>query len=136
MDTFPASLQRPALQEFAAALCSRDNAIKRDECGDWQIAGAAGHVYAYAPGRFQFFVFTPSARAWGFAKAALDFAMIQNDGDEEGGYLLDRLPTRPEAAAIRRYCGIEKKRELSDESLIALRAQFAAVRSPGFARAA
>jgi hypothetical protein len=127
MDSFPASLQRPALLEFAAALGSADNALKRDECGDWRIDGKFGHVYAYAPGRFQFFVRTGladpddpeniaprgSKQAWTFAKKALAFARLCNDGDDEGGFFLDRLPTKAEAKTIRAYCVITKRPEIS-----------------------
>jgi hypothetical protein len=44
------------------------------------------------------------------------FATVTQDGDEEGILWLDRLPTADEAKAIRRYLGIPKKAELSEET--------------------
>jgi hypothetical protein len=129
MSTFPASLQRPALLEFAAALCSRDNALKREECGDWAIAGRAGHIFAYAPGRYQIFVMGWSTKGWNVAKQALAFARLCNDGEDQGGFFLDRLPTKSEATAIRHWLGIPKKRTVSADELARLRSQ-------GFAKAA
>jgi hypothetical protein len=40
---------------------------------------------------------------------------------DEGALFLDRLPTKSEADAIRSYCGIRKRAELSEESLAQLR---------------
>ncbi len=48
-DIFPAAKQRLALLELAKALGCRDNALRRDKCGDWRMAGAD--------------IFTPSPRA-------------------------------------------------------------------------
>lgn len=119
MDIFPPAKQRPALIELARALGSRDSARRRDECGDWRIAGRFGHIYA-VPGSldrpgFQIFI-ARSARWWANAKAALKlFADLANDGDDEGVLFLDRLPTAEEAETIRHYVGLAKKRVLSDE---------------------
>jgi hypothetical protein len=113
MDTFSPDRQEPELLKFARAICSADNALKRDACGDWHIAGKHGHVYAYAPSRFQFFVTAESKQAWTFAKKAFKFARLCNDGDEGGGFFLDRLPTKTEAATIRAYCGIHKRPSMS-----------------------
>ena len=56
-----------------------------------------------------------------YAKRALTFAKLTNDGDDEGSFFLARLPSKAEAEAIRRYCGIRKKVELSDDNLAQLR---------------
>ena len=69
---------------------------------------------------------TESARAWTYTQRALSFAKVIADGDTEGGLFLDRLPTKAEAALIRRYCGIPKRREVSE-------AELDRVRSVGFA---
>lgn len=121
MDTFPPALQRPDLLKFAESLCSDPRSLRRDECGDWRINGATGHLYAYAEGRYQFFVFTESVRAWNSAKKKLSFARLCNDGDEEGGFFLDRHPTDEEAKTIRYYLGLKKRREYSPETLERLR---------------
>jgi hypothetical protein len=109
--------QRPALLALRDALGCRDSALRRDECGDWRIAGRFGHIHA-VPGsldRFQIFI-AGSVRWWANAKAALKlFADLANDGDDEGVLFFDRLPTAEEAETIRHYVGLAKKRVLSDE---------------------
>jgi hypothetical protein len=125
---------------FAKALGSRNSALRRDECGDWQILGTHGHVYAVCglvgakppKAGFQAFVMGWTARGWKAAKDALP-GVVCNDGDDEGALFLDRLPTAAEATAIRKWCGIAKKREVSDAERERLR-QFS--REHGFARAA
>ena len=104
---------RTRLLELAVALHSRKKALRRDECGDWRIGGTRGHIYAVPEG-FQIYV-RGTARAWGFAKRALSFAKVGQDGDNEGFLILDRLPTEQEAETIRRYCGISKRAQLSPE---------------------
>jgi hypothetical protein len=121
MDIFPPAKQRPALLALRDALGCRDNALRRDECGDWRIEGRSGHIYA-VPGSldrpgFQIFI-ADTARWWANAKAALkSFTDLANDGDDEGSLLLDRLPAFAEAAILRHYVGLAKKAEYSDEVL-------------------
>ena len=50
-----------------------------------------------------------TSQGWTYAKRALTFAKLTNDGDDEGSFFLARLPSKAEAEAIRRYCGIRKK---------------------------
>jgi hypothetical protein len=115
MDIFPPAKQRPALLALRDALGCRDNALRRDECGDWRINGKRGHIYAIPDG-FQIVVQCETAREWSYARKALKpFAALANDGDEEGVLFLDRLPTVEEAETIRQYVGVAKKRVLSDE---------------------
>ncbi len=122
-DIYPPTVQRPALLKFAEALGCRDNALRRDECGDWRIQGHSGHIYAVpgsldrrtTPG-FQICVQCKSVRQWSYAKKAFKpFTDLTNDGDDEGMLFLDRLPTLAEAETIREYVGIAKKRVLSEE---------------------
>lgn len=95
-------MQRPALLELVKALGCRDNALSRDECGDWRIEGRSGYVYA-APGSldrpktpgFLIYVRRELVREWSFAKKALKpFAGLTNDGEDEGMLFLDRLADR------------------------------------------
>ena len=120
---------REKLLAFAEALGCRDAALRRDECGDWRIKGRFGHVYA-APEGFQIyfrgadeFEEPKSSQGWTYAKRAMAFAKVMQDGDAEGILLLDRLPTSDEAEIIRGKLQIAKKRELSDEELARLRRQ-------------
>jgi hypothetical protein len=128
MEIFPATKQRTALVKLVSALGCREATLRRDECGDWRIEGSNGHVYA-VPGTldrpnhpgFMLYVMTGSPKGWTFAKRALAFAEVINDGDDEGAVILRRLPTADEAVLIRRYCGIPKRREVSEAELDRLR---------------
>jgi hypothetical protein len=86
-----------------------------------------GHVYA-VPGGFAIYVMGWTTRGWNRAKAALSFARLTNDGDDEGALLLDRFPTKSEAQAIRKWTGIPKRVTYSAETLAAKREQMARVR--------
>jgi hypothetical protein len=121
-------LCRDALLALAQAIESRDAAICRDECGDWQIKGQRGHIYA-VPGSldrpntegFLLFVASGSARGWTNTKRDLAFAELTQDGDDEGCLFLDRLPTAAEAELIRHRLGIAKKRTVSAAEIERLR---------------
>jgi hypothetical protein len=135
---FNSVMARAALLDLAKALTSRDAALRRDECGEWRIDGRGGHVYAVPgtlddPDRPGFMIHVLSeklergtvdrwtSQGWTYAKRALSFATLIQDGDLEGVFFLDRLPSRDEAERIRHYCVIPKKRELSEEELARLR---------------
>jgi hypothetical protein len=121
---------------LAEALGCRDNAVRRDERGDWRVVGKFGHIYA-VPGTldrpkaegFQiYFRGAPEfeerldTKAWTWAKKGLAFCEVTNDGDEEGMLFLDRLPTADEALITRDKLGISKKREISEAEAERLRA--------------
>lgn len=125
MDIFPPAVQRPALLSLASALSSATTTLRRDECGDWRILGTAGHIYAVPEG-FQIIAESASRRGWGAAKRRLAFATLQRDGDTEGAFILDRLPTEAEAVEIRHVIGIRKRPVLTDDHLDVLRQRFAA----------
>ena len=121
MDKFPPAAQRDALSPFLVALGARLKALRRDENGDWRINGTSGHIYA-VPGGFQIMVTScVTMRQWNAAKKILAFAKVMQDGDTEGALFLDRLPKANEAELIRRYCGVGKRREMSEEELVRLR---------------
>jgi hypothetical protein len=136
IDPYPPSRQRATLLKLAEALGCRDNAVRRDECGDWCVVGKLGHIYAI-PGTldrpkadgFQIYfrgapVFEEplDTKAWTWAKKGLAFCKVTNDGDEEGMLFLDRLPTADEVPIIRDKLGIPKKREISQAEAERLRA--------------
>jgi hypothetical protein len=87
---------RQSLALFAAALGSASTVFRHDESGDPRINGKRGHVYAVSRG-FLLSCVCDSRRAWTYAKRALSFARVTQDGDEEGCLLMDRLPTAEEA---------------------------------------
>jgi hypothetical protein len=141
-DIFPLAKQRPALLALRDALGCRDNALRRDECGDWRIVGKLGHVYAvpgsldrpkaegfqiYFRGSGEFEEPPRGSPAWSYVKKAMAFCEVTNDGDGEGMMFLDRLPTAAEAEIIRDKLGIAKKREVSAaerERLLAMSSQY------------
>lgn len=120
MDIYPPAVQRPELLALVSALDCTDKALRRDECGDWRILGRSGHVYAVPEG-FQILVEAGTPRAWSAVKRRLAFADLRNDGDTEGCFILDRLPTAGEAALIRRDLTIRKRPTFTPEHLQALR---------------
>jgi hypothetical protein len=130
-DMFPPTHQRAALLVLVAALCSREALLRRDECGDWRIEGRHGHIYATPGGSFQkpyrvrpafqFFVLGSTPLGWTNAKKAFRFARLFNDGDHEGSFLLGRFPTSDEAAVIRHYVGVTRKREVNPDLVLRLR---------------
>jgi hypothetical protein len=131
VDIYPPPRQREALLKLIEALGCWDRALKRDECGDWRVVGKLGHIYAI-PGTldrpevegFQIyfrgapeFAEPTSSQAWTWAKKALAFCEVINDGDDEGMLFLDRLPTPEETEAIRDKLGIRKRTEYGEEVL-------------------
>jgi hypothetical protein len=129
VDIYPPTVQRPALLKLVERLVCQPAALRRDECDDWRVNGEDGHIYAVpgslerrkTPG-FQIFVFCETVRQWSAVKSAMTpFTDITNDGDREGAFFLDRLPTAAEAETIRRYVGLRKKREDTEEALARLR---------------
>jgi hypothetical protein len=136
-DTYPYATQRAQLERFLKSIGARPSTLRKDDCGDPTIQGTRGHVIA-APGLpwirprkagFMLFVSAESPMAYTYAKKALKFATVTQDGDEEGTLWLDRLPTADEAKAIRRYLGIPKKAELSEDTLAIRRAALASARA-------
>jgi hypothetical protein len=134
-DTYPPSVQRAALLDLAAAIGSRPASLRRDECGDWRISGKNGHAYAVPgipgiePARAGFHMFFDVERAqvWTYAKRALSFAALTNDGDDSGAWFLDRLPSKTEALTIRKTLGIAKAVEFAPEDLARRRERGAAL---------
>ena len=126
---------REALIKLVEALGCWDRALRRDECGDWAVFGKLGHIYA-VPGTLDrpktngFQIYFRGAEefgeistlAWTWAKKALSFCQVTNDGDNEGMLFMDRLPTAAESEIIRDKLGIRKKREISDDERERLRA--------------
>jgi len=66
----------------------------------------------------QIFVLGWTALGWTNAKKAFSFARLLNDGGEEGSFVLDRFPAGNEAAVIRHYVGVTKKREVSPDLVL------------------
>lgn len=132
-DKYPPTVQRPALLKLVEALGCRDNALRRDSCGDWCIKGRFGHIWAvpgipwggmegvegfqiYYRGASEFKEPT-STQAWTWAKKVLSFATVTQDGDDEGILFLGRLPTPTEAILLRDKLRIPKRPEYGEEEM-------------------
>jgi hypothetical protein len=117
------------LAALLTALDASPGALGRPVCrgwvGDWQIAGKHGHAMPDGAG-YLLYATTGSPRRWTNIKGELAFARLTQDGDDEGCFQLDSLPTRAEAGAIRDCLGIRKRRMMTAEA----RAQLEAVRPP------
>jgi hypothetical protein len=136
-DTYPYATQRAQLERFLKSIGARPSTLRKDDCGDPVILGSRGHVIAVPglswrrpskPG-WSLFVVTESGSAWTYAKRALKFADVVQDGAEEGILFMERLPTIEEAKAIRRYLGIPKKAQLSEDTLAIRRVALVSARA-------
>jgi hypothetical protein len=82
--------------------------------GDQAIHGKRGHIYPDGDG-YLLCVGSQSARVWSAAKRKLLFCELRIDGEDEGTFHLDRLPSSAEAKAIRQVLGVRKRRRPSGE---------------------
>jgi hypothetical protein len=114
-------MSRERQLQLVGALNAWSRSIRRDECGDWRINGTSGHIYADPAGGWRLYVACRSARAWTAAKGRLGFCRVTQDGDDEGMLYLAAMPTKVQAAAIRKALGIRKRLEHSREALERMR---------------
>ena len=99
----------PHLQTMVIALEVAHHSLERPNnrgwVGDWQITGKRGHILSDGK-NFYIYHFAESSKAWTYAKRALSFAVVTQDGDNEGIFRMDRLPSPYEARTIREYLRI------------------------------
>jgi hypothetical protein len=128
------STDRERLVAMLKALDASERCLERPVCrdwtGDWQITGTLGHIYPDAG--YLLSVHTKEApRRWFNVKVRLgSFCRLTQDGDDEGCFHLDRLPTQGEAEAIRDALGIRKRRKVTEEARAHLGAMRSAAKSP------
>jgi hypothetical protein len=113
-------MSRERQLQLVGSLNAWSRAICRDECGDSRINGTSGHIYADDNG-WRLYVACRSARAWTSAKGRLGFCRVTQDGDDEGVLYLAAMPTKVQAAAIRKALGIRKRLEHSQQALERMR---------------
>lgn len=112
---------RASLQALLTALDASPLSLRRDfwsgmgRRGDHAIHGKRGHIYPDGNG-YLLYVRGHSVRSWSAAKRKLSFCQLRIDGEDEGTYHLDRLPSPAEAKAIRQMMAIRKRRKLSGEA--------------------
>jgi hypothetical protein len=121
------------LEAMLTALDASPRALERPMCrgwiGDWQISGSDGHIMTDGRG-FVFYISTESPRRWTGKKKRLGFCRLTQDGDDEGCFYLERLPTADEAVLIREAIGIRKRRHLTPEALVVLERARACIKTP------
>jgi len=132
-DKFPPTKQRGPLLNLVSVLGCRDNALRRDGCSDWRINGEQGWIYAVPEGFQLVFWARNGVNEWDGegphiedyirAKRHLVFCQLVQDGNGEGIFVLDRLPTTDEAEIIRDTLKIAKKRNTGERSEAQLAAQ-------------
>jgi hypothetical protein len=109
------------LEALLTALNGAKNAICLDACGDWMINGSRGTIRA-SGGKFYVYILSGSSRAWTYAKKALaSFAVLSQDGDEEGILAFSRMPEADEAETLRSYIGLRQTRDVPAERAQSLR---------------
>jgi len=105
--------QLHTLEVLLEALEASQLALRRDACSDQAINGRAGHIYASGD-NFLIYASPLSSRRWTNIKQRLRaFCRLSQDGDDEGCLILDRLPSRPQAALIRYAIRLKRRRHLS-----------------------
>ena len=128
-------LDKEQLERLLAVLVPVSTGFRRKD-GVWTIQGTRGKVFTWGDKfrlSYAFYVrsistvdLDGSPRAWGEVKKKLAFMQVTQDGDTEGVFKLDRLPTEDEAALIRDVLGIRRRPNYSEETLERLRQRFAA----------
>lgn len=103
--------EREHLKTLQIALEAASTTLRRPYCrewlGDYQINGKRGHVLSDG-NSFYFYHFAHSKLAWTWAKRAFSFGILTQDGDDEGIFKLNRLPSEIEAKTIRKYLRIQR----------------------------
>jgi hypothetical protein len=100
------------LETLRMALNGAKASLRLDDCRLWTLRGKRGYASTWGDGKtWCLFAGARSPRAWTAMKQRLAFCQVTQDGDEEGVFRLNRLPTPEEAAEIRVALGIRQTRE-------------------------
>lgn len=85
----------------------------KDECGAWAVRGKKGYAAASGdPGRAKWLLYCqPRTKGkWNNIRRALtSIGNCTQNGDDEGIFVFDRLPTPDEATYIRKVVGFRKR---------------------------
>jgi hypothetical protein len=96
------------------------HALVHDRCGQWVIKGKRGYASTWGDGK-AWLVYAEqrsSPLAWTWAKKRMSaFAVVTQDGDDEGVFRLDALPTPEQAETLRDIIGFRRRTEYSPEEL-------------------
>lgn len=104
---------RDLLLRLVGALSISKVRLKRDECGHWNLVGRRGNISTDGTGMY---VYLPckAKRRWEAAKSVLGLSVVQ-DGDDEGIFRLDDLPSEAVSETLRRLLGLRKSTRPSDK---------------------
>lgn len=98
------------------------NKTMRDTCGDYYIAGKGENtIYIHDKKHFSLVLVCKSKTQYNNGKEKLSFLKQLQDGDTEGSFLMDALPTKEQSNTILKLFGIRKKRILTEEQLVELK---------------
>lgn len=100
------------LLEVADSLDVSLRKLSQDECDDWAILAENGNIHTDGHAWYVY-IFARSKRHWSGLKTKMSFMELVNDGDDEGRFRLERMPSPKEAAAIRKVLGLKKRPALS-----------------------
>jgi hypothetical protein len=110
---------RDLLISLTESLSVSPRRLRRDPCGDWIVVGKRGHVLTDGVNAFAYLP-AGTSRRWEKAKRVLSFMAVTQDGDAEGIFRLDGMPSPTQAEAIRKAVGLRKVNPLTDAARAAL----------------
>jgi hypothetical protein len=105
---------RELLMALTGCLSVSQGRLRRDLCGDWVIEGLRGHILSDGVNAFAYLP-AGTARRWEKAKRLLNFAVVTQDGDDDGVLKLIDMPTPEQAGVLRKLLGMRKTSPLTDE---------------------
>jgi hypothetical protein len=105
---------RILLLGLAKSLIVSRGRLERDACGDWIISARRGHISTDGFSSYAYLALG-SPRRWEFAKQALKFLSVTQDGDNEGIFIMRDIPTAEQAAVIRKVLGLRKAPILTEQ---------------------
>jgi hypothetical protein len=110
--------EKDHMQRLADALGTRNP--RRDGYGDYCLEGKRGTIHTDGKG-YSVFASFRSAKGLGRCKAAFaPFAELRQDADAEAVFYLPALPDAKQAATVRYFLGLPKRRILSEAHRLAL----------------
>jgi hypothetical protein len=123
MLTYRSQIEKDAdkgrMLDLLEALDATPMALRLDECDAWTISGKRGEIRTYGPDEgsgYQIMIWRCSDRAIGAAEKRIGFCKPPSIGN---GLLLQKLPTREQAKAIRKSVGIPQYRRYSEQAVAA-----------------
>lgn len=112
------------LYEISDVLDTSYQRVKLDTYGDWNIFGKKGKISTDGTKAWYLYFSPESVRVWNNVKKKLKFMKVHQDGDDEGVLKLERLPTKKEAAEVKKLLKLRKRIVLTEEERAQLKIHF------------